>query len=54
MIDNKCSSNRLVVFEEYALKKKQNCKINSKTILEKQTELANHLNVLEILGLLYV
>ncbi|CAG8670843.1 2288_t:CDS:2 [Cetraspora pellucida] len=47
--DDKRSSNRLVVSEEHALKKKRNHGMNSKTILEKQTELANHLDVLEIL-----
>ncbi|CAG8634296.1 21124_t:CDS:2, partial [Gigaspora margarita] len=43
--------NSLVVFEEHALKKKWNCEINSKMILEK---LANHPDVLEVLGPLYV
>lgn len=53
-MDDEYSSNKLVVSEEHALKKKRNCGMNSKTILEKQAELANHLDVLEVLGPLCV
>ncbi|CAG8467063.1 8686_t:CDS:2 [Gigaspora margarita] len=52
--DKEYSNNRPVVLNKQILKKKQIRGMNSKTILEKQTELANHPDVLEILNLLYV
>ncbi|RIB09185.1 hypothetical protein C2G38_2044533 [Gigaspora rosea] len=52
--NDKYSNNSLVVSEKHILKKKQNHGMNSKTILEKQTELANYPDVLEVLGPLCV
>ncbi|CAG8682067.1 5158_t:CDS:2, partial [Cetraspora pellucida] len=52
--DNEHSNNKLVVSNKYTFKKKRNRGMNSKTVLEKQAELTNHPDVLEILSPLCV
>ncbi|CAG8544568.1 8617_t:CDS:2, partial [Scutellospora calospora] len=47
--DDEHLNNESVVSEEYISKKKWNYRMNLKTTIEKQAELANHLDILEIL-----
>ncbi|CAG8838822.1 32618_t:CDS:2, partial [Gigaspora margarita] len=52
--DNECSNNRSIVSSKQTLKKKRIRGMNSETIINKQAELANHPDVLEILNPLCV